>query len=170
MKTKEKSDSAQGVAETDTDSSAAEAPGGPATFDSPGVVGTSSCDCPDCGDSEAPVPAAPRTFPEKGYFSESFGVVGVETDELKYEQFVFTCAPGDLPVGDFQDCYDPDAFMAFWVKDELIVADPVTDERFRVVYCQRHQRAAARGYWTWYCERVGVTDPCDEEFLRGISS
>ncbi|KKN00622.1 hypothetical protein LCGC14_1135770, partial [marine sediment metagenome] len=24
--------------------------------------------------------------------------------------------------------------------------------------------------YTWYCERIGVTNPCDEDFMKAISS
>lgn len=160
------------VAETQP-SSAAEAPGGarqtladmPGTrvvHSSPGVVGTSSdsssghelyCDCPDCRPDD--------------FFLE---VDEHDTCHLGFEQFVFTTTPEEVPLGDYQDCWHPDTYMAYWDHADLIVADTQSELRYRVVYYEAQRRPASRQYYTWYCERLGVTDPCTEEYLKDISS
>ena len=90
--------------------------------------------------------------------------------DLALEQFTFTSTPDLLPQGDYQDCWNPDTYMAFWDDGELVVADTQSDARWRVISCKEQTRAASRQYYTWYCERIGVTNPCDEDFMKAISS
>lgn len=164
--TKGKKSDARGVAKAGLSaetqpSSAAEAPGGhsrhgttsPAVLarhDSPGDVGVSTCDTEHSPDKPPLVP-------------------GTEAD-LSLEQFVFTITPNDLPPGDYQDCWHPDTYMAFWDHADLIVADCHSDTRWRVIAWEAQRRASSRQYYTWFCERIGATDPCDEDFMREISS
>lgn len=185
---------ARGVALSIPYPSSAEAPGGPesarATFASPGDAGVSgpqkgffSVDelCFDCSEYESECACEDSCsgcgepcnddrclcHPTCGACDDDSYV------DFALEQFTFTCTPEALDFGDYQDCWSPDTYMAFWEDGEdpsLIVADTQSDARWRVINFEQQQRASSRPFYTWFCERIGVTDPCDEEYLRGISS
>jgi hypothetical protein len=164
---------AQGVALSVPYPSAAEAPGGPeparATFASPGDAGVSGpvdTSCSGCGepcdDDFCFCHPTCDTCDDDSYV------------DFALEQFTFTITPEDLPCGDYQDCHSPDTYMAFWEDGDdpaLIVADTLSDARWRVIRHERQQRAASRPFYTWFCERLDApSDPCDDDFLRSISS
>lgn len=88
--------------------------------------------------------------------------------DLVLEQFTFTITPDLLPEGDYQDCWNPDTLMAFWDDGELLVGDTQSDARWRVINCEEQRRPGI--YYTWYCERIGVLNPCTEDFMKAISS
>ena len=129
------------------------------------------CGCPDCRPSSASDDSCPdcgEICDDEFCFCKSDCTICGE--DLSLEQFTFTITPDVLPVGDHQDCWNPATYMAFWDDDELIVADTQSDARWRVISCEPQTRAASRQYYTWYCERIGVLDPCDEDFMKSISS
>jgi hypothetical protein len=84
--------------------------------------------------------------------------------------FTFTCTPHDIPYGEYQDCWHPDTCMAYWDGDDMWVSNCHTGERYRVIHYQRQRRASSREYYTWYCERENAANPCDENFMRSLSS
>lgn len=138
---------------------AAEAPGGPegsgsassprAVHDSPGDVGIQGaccisddvdCDCYVDYDSESLVP------------------------------FVFTCKPGDVPPGDYQDAWHPEGMMAFWDHDEMIVACCTSGDKWKVICFEQQRRPSRHPFYTWYCDPQQPADPATEEWMEKISS
>ena len=127
------------------------------------------CGCPDCRASDDSCSGCGEFCNED--FCECLSDCTSCLDvDLGLEQFTFTCAPDVIPPGDFQDCWNPDTFMAFWDDDKIIVADTQSDARWEVISYEQQGRASSRPYYTWYCARIGVLDPCDESFMRSISS
>ena len=129
------------------------------------------CGCPDCHDDDS-CSGCGRTCDEDFCFCPPNCAICGEEDEidLSMEQFTFTIEPGTLSHGDYQDCCSPDTLMAFWDDDELIVGDTQSDARWRFIYFEPQNSPASRQYYTWYCKRIGVLNPCDENFMKAISS
>lgn len=188
-------DGARDVAETPLPS-APEAPRGPfgpkATFASPGNAGPCSAALPcPCGEYhsaepvETPDPLGP---PGSVYFGEDRICPGCgetcendfcfcpedcvlcEDIDLALEQFTFTLRPEDLVPGDSKVCWSPPNLVAFWEDDVLLVVDTQSEAKYRVMSCEEQTRAPASHYYTWFCERIRVLDPCTEDFMKAISS
>lgn len=184
-KKEQKSDGARGVAETQP-SSAAEAPGGHtsasaerATFASPGVVGTSSCDSGRLSatePNESNVPKCEHGLADRcpecdgppGH-TGALGPVGFD-DSGTLVPFVFTCTPGDVPPGDYQDCWHPNTHMAFWDHEEMVVADCHSGDKYTVICYEQQRRPSSRPYFTWFCAPQQPANPATQDFMREISS
>lgn len=131
------------------------------------------CGCPDCGPSDDSCAGCGETCDKEFCFCVEDCTVCpdvAEAKDLGLEQFTFTCTPDTIPPGDYQDCWNPDTYMAFWDEGELVVVDTQSDQRWEVISYEPQIRPASRQYYTWYCARRGATDPCTEDFMRSISS
>lgn len=129
------------------------------------------CGCDDCH-ATPPCAGCGRTCDDDFCFCPpTCAICGGDGTDLSLEQFTFTIEPGTLPPGDYQECFSPDMLTAFWDDDELIVADTQSDARWRFVYFEpQNNSPTSRQYYTWYCKRIGVANPCDENFMKAISS
>jgi hypothetical protein len=92
------------------------------------------------------------------------------TDYWDHTQFVFDCEPGDIGPGQFADSINPAGWMCFWDEDGIVVADPATNEKWQVCTWETQNRPAAGPRITWTCKRNTVDDPCDEDYMKEISS
>lgn len=134
------------------------------------------CSCSDCHAPEEPDDSCPgcgKTCDDDFCFCPPTCAIcddNLDSIDLALEQFTFTITPDLLSPGDYLECFSPDMLTAFWDDGELTVADTQSDARWRVISCEEQTRGAGRQYYTWYCERIGVTNPCDEDFMKAISS
>jgi hypothetical protein len=155
---KEQND-AQHVAGFNRDSDlsyAAEAPGGPEGSRS------SSAHLPSCGD--------PNCYARRCVEKASGATEGLEGAIESLIQVVFTCKPGDVPPGDYQDSWHPDGLMAFWDHEDLMVADPTSDDKWLVICYEEQHRASSRPYYTWFCAQEQPDDPATQDYMEKISS
>ncbi len=129
------------------------------------------CNCRDCRSRRNEIcEGCGETCDEDFCFCRPTCVVCADIRKLALEQFTFTIPAYQLPHGDYQDCWNPDTYMASWEENEIVVADTQSDARWLVISCRVQSRAAGRQYYTWYCSRIGVEEPCDDDFMRDISS
>jgi hypothetical protein len=115
----------------------------------------------------------PLTFRERDYpdFEETCAVCGTNT--LDHTDFIMPCSPEDLWESYAQRylTITPSGWTATDSPDGIMITAPGREDYYVLCNAERQHRGAYGERWSWCCHKVGDNgDPCDEDFMREISS
>lgn len=114
----------------------------------------------------------PLTFRERDYpdFHDDCPACGA--DILNHTDFIMPCSPEEL-LHSYAQQYltiTPSGWVANSGPDGIILTANGREEHYVLCNAAKQDRAAYGERWTWICLKVGGVDPCDEDFMREISS
>ena len=115
----------------------------------------------------------PLTFRERDYpdFEETCLQCGINT--LDHTDFIMPCSPEALRQSYMQQylTITPSGWMAIEGPDGIIITADGREEYYVLCNSKRQERPAMGQRWSWTCYRVGDGgDPCDDDFMRSIST
>lgn len=113
----------------------------------------------------------PLTFRERDYpdFEEICPECSLNT--LDHTDFIMPCSPEALRQSRAQHSITPSGWMATAGPEGIVITAKGRDDYYVLCKTEKQNRAAYGQRWSWCCYRVGNGgDPCDEDYMRSIST
>lgn len=89
--------------------------------------------------------------------------------------FLMHCAPRDIDVDDFSlSCSHGEGYASYWEGDTCVVSKISNNERWVCCDCRISidtvGPCGSSVHYKWFCKPAQERNPCDEEFMKAISS